>query len=743
MQRGTVIRSLAGSTMYRFLLALVLLAGSSLAAKAAPLDACQDPADHGRKEEARRCYLTALRTNADPAVQAEATWKLGDKKRANELFRAAVAAHPKDAAVRVAWGRLFLETYNKQEASTLFKEALQLDPQNADAHLGLALVAAEGFENAAVEEANQALKLRPGLTEAHTLLASLALEENDAARANQHLDRALATKGCPLEAYALKAAIDLLAGKPESEWTAKALAYNPSYGDVYATPAHFFEITRRYKEAVDLYRRALALDPDLWSAHAALAVNLWRLGDETEARQHLELAYKGDPYNAMTVNSLRLMDSVDKHFRTFKNPKVILKLHEKEAEVLRPYFEELVQKAIDTYRVKYAFTPTQPIHVEVYPDHEDFAVRTMGMPGLGALGVTFGYVVAMDSPSGRPPGEFHWGSTLWHELCHVFVLEKTHHTAPRWLSEGLSMYEEAHGGEGWGDRITPEIIRAIKDKRLLPIAELDRGFIRPRYPSQVIVSYFQAGAICEMIAEKQGFPKLLAMLDAYEHGRTTEQVVQQVLGLSPADFDKQFAEFLRPRTEKVVASFDEWRKLMETVVSLAKAKKYSEVMEPARRARDLYPDFVEAGNPYEILAEAHLASGDKAGAAQELERYRLAGGRSPRALKQLASLDDELGNRQQAIHVLEQLLWIRPGDEELHSKLGQLLLAEKQPRLAVREFESLLAVKPVDPAAAHFHLAEAYYQLKNREKTREHLLASLEAAPGYRPAQKLLLEINR
>ena len=46
----------------------------------------------------------------------------------------------------------------------------------------------------------------------------------------------------------------------------------------------------------------------------------------------------------------------------------------------------------------------RPVQVEVYPDHEDFAVRTLGMPGLGALGVTFGYVVAMDSPSGRKPG---------------------------------------------------------------------------------------------------------------------------------------------------------------------------------------------------------------------------------------------------------------------------------------------------------------------------------------------------
>ena len=35
--------------------------------------------------------------------------------------------------------------------------------------------------------------------------------------------------------------------------------------------------------------------------------------------------------------------------------------------------------------------PAEPIVVELYPDHEDFAVRTAGMPGLGILGAAFGY----------------------------------------------------------------------------------------------------------------------------------------------------------------------------------------------------------------------------------------------------------------------------------------------------------------------------------------------------------------
>ena len=71
--------------------------------------------------------------------------------------------------------------------------------------------------------------------------------------------------------------------------------------------------------------------------------------------------------------------------------------------------------------------------------HADFAVRTVGLPGLGALGVTFGTVVAMDSPSGRKPGSFNWATTLWHEMDHVFVLTATHNRVPRWFAEGLAV----------------------------------------------------------------------------------------------------------------------------------------------------------------------------------------------------------------------------------------------------------------------------------------------------------------
>ena len=89
----------------------------------------------------------------------------------------------------------------------------------------------------------------------------------------------------------------------------------------------------------------------------------------------------------------------------------------------------------------------------------------------------------MDSPSARKPGQFHWDSTMWHELSHVYVLTMTNSRVPRWFTEGLAVYEETGNGHpDWGDRLDPEAISAIKNKKLLPIADLDRGFIHPTYP---------------------------------------------------------------------------------------------------------------------------------------------------------------------------------------------------------------------------------------------------------------------
>ena len=114
-----------------------------------------------------------------------------------------------------------------------------------------------------------------------------------------------------------------------------------------------------------------------------------------------------------------------------------------ELPVMREYVGPLAQQALEIFSKRYQFTPKGPILIEMFPKHDDFAVRTVGLPGMiGALGACFGRVVTLDSPKARPPGDFNWAPTLWHELAHVITLQLSKQRVPRWLTEGISTYEE-------------------------------------------------------------------------------------------------------------------------------------------------------------------------------------------------------------------------------------------------------------------------------------------------------------
>jgi tetratricopeptide (TPR) repeat protein len=544
----------------------IMLTAAGSAWAATP-EECQALRNHGRRPEARTCFqsLTELR---DPFLRAEGYWGLSNFQDANEQFRLAIAQAPKNAMVRVRWGRLMEERFNKAAATDLFNEALQIDPKNAQAYFGLAIVSAAGFDPKAVQLANRAIELDANLLEAHELLASLLLEDSQPEKAAARADEALKISGEALDAMAVHAAIELLADRSPDAWLAKITAINPTYGEGYALVAHHLVLNRRYEDGIAYYRKAIQADPQLWSARSELGINLMRLGQEEEPRKHLEMCYENGYRDADTVNTLRLLDSY-KNFTTFKDDNTIIRLNSKEADLLLPYVRAELKRAIATYEKKYQMKLPTPVQVEVYPDHEDFAVRTMGMPGLGALGVTFGEVVAMDSPSGRPPGTFLWDSTLWHEMSHVFILTATNHRVPRWFTEGLAVHEETQASPEWGDPVTPDVLVAIQDKKLLPIAELDRGFVRPEYPSQVTVSYFQAGRICDYIQNRWGAQKLLDFVHSYAQLKSTPDVIRQNLGMEPEQFDREFMAVLDKELGATVAKFQVWSGHIKELAALA------------------------------------------------------------------------------------------------------------------------------------------------------------------------------
>src|SRR5690606_4491599 len=219
-----------------------------------------------------------------------------------------------------------------------------------------------------------------------------------------------------------EAALMFMTFQPYQEFIDAALEESPGYGDAWAIPGYFAMATRRYRECGEFLQQAVAVQPDHWEAHLELGQNYLRLNQVTPAVDHVRASYEGDAFNPKTVNLMRLLDTFLEKMEVLSYPNppqgpfptLQLRLDRREAPVLETYARELAEDSIALYSERYRFTPKEPIVVEIYPNHEDFVVRSIGMPGVGLLGVTFGYLFAMDSPTAHPAGEsYHWGTTLW------------------------------------------------------------------------------------------------------------------------------------------------------------------------------------------------------------------------------------------------------------------------------------------------------------------------------------------
>jgi cellulose synthase operon protein C len=723
------------------------------------LDQCDALHFRGERIQARQCYRQLISSSADILVQAESSWAIGDIKNANTLFQNAVKSDPENALIRVRWGELFMQTYQYQTALELFQEALLHEPDNSFAQIGVAKALVERFESDARKYIDQVLKDENAAAgaryQAFLLLARMAMEATEMFKAVELLNEAetVAQENdiSPLEVFALFASMDLLEGEPESEWITRVLEINPGYGDIYAIPGYFFWISRRYREAIELFSKAVEIEPDHWVAHMELGINLLRDNQVTRSRQHLEIAYGGDPYNPKTVNSLRLLDTFGDYDlinipevpteNTF--PRVTFRLHKDESGVLKPYAEKLAEQGIREFTKRYQFNLKEPVIIEIYPNHDDFVVRTIGMPGVGILGATFGYLFAMDSPTDHPDNEYHWGTTFWHELAHVFTLEITDHLIPRWYSEGISVFEEWRYGPIKGIRIPVNVLDAMVEDKFLPIAELDSGFIRPSYDEQVIVSYMQAGLVCEFVSREFGFDKIVGMLAEFKNGIDTGQTVRRVLGISPEEFDERFDDFIFEEFGDLLGHLGQWKKLHQRAVKALAEEKWQDTLKAAGDAIEIFPEYVESDSPFLFMATAYSKLGDDNAELNVLHEYWQNGGYAPEAIWLLANKLYHRGRTTEAIDVLDSLNMVDPFDVELHSTLGDWLLEEGQYTLALTEYKVALAMEPHDKAAAYYRIANANYFLKQYDDARKNVLSSLEIAPHYRPAQKLLLETTR
>src|SRR5262249_26246061 len=151
-------------------------------------------------------------------------------------------------------------------------------------------------------------------------------------------------------------------------------------------------------------------------------------------------------------------------FRTLQDEGFLVRMDAREADLYGQRVLALLRRARKTLGEKYEAKLPDPVIVEIFPQKKEFAVRTFGLPGAdGLLGVGFGSVITANSPASQGENPSNWEAVLWHEFCHVVTLSKTHNKMPRWLSEGISVFEEAQEDPTWGDPMNPRFRALILD----------------------------------------------------------------------------------------------------------------------------------------------------------------------------------------------------------------------------------------------------------------------------------------
>jgi tetratricopeptide (TPR) repeat protein len=383
---------------------------------------------------------------------------------------------------------------------------------------------------------------------------------------------------------------------------------------------------------------------------------------------------------------------------------------------------------------------------------------------IGALGACFGRVVTLDSPRARTPGEFNWGETLWHELAHVITLQMSNQRVPRWLTEGISVFEERRARPEWGRDGEFEFLNAMAKGELIKVAELNSGFMSIR---TINLAYHQSSVVVEHIVDQYGGDQALGkMLKAYGEGLDTEAVVRRALDTDMEGLQRSFDQFLDRKFGKIRTALKpvEGDKLpgdADAAAVKAYADRYDQNypaqlragrvlfekgdLEGAQavleRAVALVPQTMGDESARAGLAEIAIKKGDTVSAIKELETLLAESHTGLEAARKLAGLAREAKDEPVERKAIERMVALDPFDSTVYAGLGRLALTQKDAPAATRALQLALDLGPQDPAAIHTDLAEAYMMSGDTAQVRQHAILALEIAPRFERAQELLLKV--
>ncbi len=320
--------------------------------------------------------------------------------------------------------------------------------------------------------------------------------------------------------------------------------------------------------------------------------------------------------NELETEKQSLLYLDDGHeWQTLENDRLTLYWYEGDESFGQAMFERANQ-ALDTLESDAGITLEKPIKIFVYADYNDLhnAISATSPEWTGGQALpTYGVVMM-----GVDPNQLEWGlRATSHELSHLVIHQATDNPyrpyLPRWLDEGIAVYNE--DPDELVEDFRPIFEQAVESDELLTLRSLASPF--PADPYQANLAYGQSGAVVKFIIDTYGREAMAELLDIFAEGALDDEALEQALGVNTNGLDNAFRASLGlppwPSTEGAASTSAE----TEPVAAPEEANAVEEV-EPAENAA--VPTTPTAESQDSTVAEAPAQPAPTQPAEQPAER---------------------------------------------------------------------------------------------------------------------------
>lgn len=701
----------------------------------------------------------------------------------DRLFEPVKKAAPDNRDIHLAMGQLALDKGDFALAARIFQDAAKRFKGDADFHFGLARSLMSGSRPQALKALEAAMEFNEKHISARLLLVDHLVDAEEYEEAEKLLKEVLAVNVNQPEAWAYRAVMAHLRHDKakETQFRSDALRHYTNNPAVDQLIGRKLSQKYRFAEGAAYQRRALKSDRNFLPAKFQLAQDLLRLGEEEEGWRLVAEVNEADGYDVNAFNLVTLKDTTDK-FVALTNENFIIRMDAREAKIYGPRVIALLQRAHDTLTKKYGLRLEKKTIVEIYPEQKDFGVRTFGMPdNPGFLGVCFGCLITANSPASSRGHASNWEATLWHEFCHVITLTLTKNKMPRWLSEGISVYEERQASPTWGQVMNPRYREMILGEELTAVGDLSSAFLTAKSDLHLQFAYYESSLVVQFLVEKFGVTKLRAILADLATGKEINATIAShteplekleknfesyakdlAKKLAPGlDFEKpkglmgmrpsngtMIVEPTLPNPPDVKPAIDPLKLhpknfyiLTQQAKKLMAEKKFAEAKEPLLKLIEGYPTHTGADNALWLLAQVHREMKETSQERVVLTKFTALDADSVDAYHRLMELAATTKDWPIVAENARRYLAVNPLVPQPHRWLARASEELKQPQEAIAAYETVLLLDPTDPAEVHFRLAKLFTPT-DAKAAKQHVIMALEEAPRFREAHELLLKLT-